>query len=136
MSIEVGEQAIPREAYQQATDVLAALSVWNYCAQVEPDQTIKALSNYLLCLRLSYEQDPSSEQLQLDFANGLVCQGISMYNAVRLSRDMTTPHNLRNIFSLKHIKKDEPNYGLRVKKHMRYLEEPKFIKAAQRLGGV
>jgi hypothetical protein len=92
------------------------------------------MSNYLLCLSLSYEQDPHLQDLQHEFSNGLVRYGVPVYNALRLSGDMTSAQTLRNTFSLKHIKHDEPAYGLRVKKHMRYLDEPQFIKAAQRLG--
>ena len=135
MRVDVEREQIPADHYQEAIESLAALSAWSFLAEDEPRRTIDIMRNYILGLELSYSQDETVERLHEDFVGGLMSHGVQAFDALALSKDMMTRQSLRNIFALSHITEDEPRFGLRVKKHMRYLDEPRFIKAARRLGG-
>jgi hypothetical protein len=132
-SLRALEAEILPEEYELAADSLAHVCAWELSTDslITRRHTLEVASSYLIATAFYAAGWPNDWEKA--YSAGLIDAGYEKQSAEAVAQRMTEPAMLRRALSLMNVVEDAPLFGLRIKKHMRYMNEPRFIYASIKL---
>ena len=138
MSVRTPETWLPefglsRMDCVKASTIMAEFVVLAAAGHVlEPEESRQLLGSFVFACGLSCENE--AVELPSNLRDDLVLVGANQADADSLSKRLTTPDNLRKIYSCSFISRDIPEYGLHKNSKGVYVTEGKFVKKILQLG--